>query len=149
MTNFKLHTKLAEDCFQLGNFQLSQLLMMNDSQYPWFILVPRRVDITEIHQLNREEQIQLLEESSYFSSIIQNIFDAKKMNIAALGNMVPQLHLHIIARFERDTAWPNPVWGHQKALPFNKIQLLERIDILHKTLDQQSFCTFHWDEQWT
>lgn len=146
---FELHPKLAEDCFVLGNFELSTLLMMNDYHFPWFILVPQRTNIKEIHQLSESEQIQLTKESTYLSAVIQTQFKAHKMNIAALGNMVPQLHLHIIARFDFDTCWPHPVWGRAQHLIFEKPQLLERIDQIKQALSKNPKQTFVWDEQWT
>jgi len=84
---------------------------MKDSNYPWFILVPDREDITEIHQLNKTDQQQLMSESSALSRIIDKQFNADKINIAALGNLVPQLHIHHIVRYKTDAAWPAPVWG--------------------------------------
>lgn len=91
---------------------------MNDSTYPWFILVPRREGIREIHELSEEDQRQLIREISSFSSFIQESFGAEKMNVAALGNMVPQLHIHVIARYASDPAWPGPVWGKVPARPY-------------------------------
>ena len=84
---------------------------MKDSNYPWFILVPDREDITEIHQLSETDQQQLMSESSTLSRIIDKHFNADKINIAALGNLVPQLHIHHIVRYKTDAAWPAPVWG--------------------------------------
>lgn len=84
---------------------------MKDSNYPWFILVPDREDITEIHQLSKTDQQQLISESSTLSRIIDKQFNADKINIAALGNLVPQLHIHHIVRYKTDAAWPAPVWG--------------------------------------
>jgi diadenosine tetraphosphate (Ap4A) HIT family hydrolase len=146
---FELHPKLAEDCFRLGQFELSQLLMMNDYHYPWFILVPQQADIKEMYQLTTQDQIQLTKESSFLAEVVQQSFKATKMNIAALGNMVPQLHIHVIARFNFDTAWPHPVWGRAQALPFEKAQLLERINILQNTFKENDAHVFHWDQQWT
>jgi len=84
---------------------------MKDSNYPWFILVPDREHITEIHQLNETDQQQLISESSTLSRLIDQQFNADKINIAALGNLVPQLHIHHIVRYKTDAAWPAPVWG--------------------------------------
>jgi len=91
---------------------------MNDANYPWFILVPDRDDITEIHQLSAADQNQLIAESSRIASIIDRLFDADKINIAALGNSVPQLHIHHIVRYKTDAAWPVPVWGKLAAIPY-------------------------------
>ncbi|MDQ7059499.1 MAG: HIT domain-containing protein [Ghiorsea sp.] len=114
-----LHPKLAQDCFILGQFDLCLLLLINDSQYPWFILVPQRENISEIHHLPPHEQQQLMIESCLLATAIEQAFQADKMNIAALGNIVPQLHIHHIARYKSDIAWPNPVWGAHPAIAYH------------------------------
>lgn len=111
MAEFTLHPQLAQDSLPVLDLPLSRLIMMNDSAYPWFVLVPRRAEITEIFQLDWEDQVQLLNESSMVSELLMQVFQGDKMNVAALGNMVPQLHLHHIVRFKNDPAWPGPVWG--------------------------------------
>ena len=93
---------------------------MKDSNYPWFILVPDREEITEIHQLSETDQQQLISESSTLSRIIDKQFNADKINIAALGNLVPQLHIHHIVRFKTDAAWPAPVWGKVPAKAYTE-----------------------------
>lgn len=117
---FTLHSQLAADTFEIGNFPLSVLLLMNDANYPWFILVPRRADIREIYQLDGKDQQQLLWESSALAEGLSAQFQADKLNIAALGNMVPQLHLHHIVRYRTDPAWPAPVWGHRPARHYSR-----------------------------
>lgn len=111
MADFVLHDRLAADCIHVGDLPLCRLLMMNDRQYPWFILVPRVADIREAFQLSLEQQQQLSKESNALSEAMALAYHADKMNVAALGNMVPQLHVHHIARFAKDAAWPKPVWG--------------------------------------
>jgi diadenosine tetraphosphate (Ap4A) HIT family hydrolase len=106
-----LHPQLEQDCSVVGQFPLCVLLLLNDANYPWFILVPQREGITEIHQLSEEDQQQLMRESSMLAVCIEKEFKAEKINIAALGNMVPQLHIHHIVRYKSDLAWPAPVWG--------------------------------------
>lgn len=108
---FILHPELQKGCIELGDFKLCKVLLMNDSQFPWFILVPRKADIKEIFQLSHDDQNQLLKESSFFSEQIHKLFKADKLNVAALGNMVPQLHIHHIVRYKDDPAWPAPIWG--------------------------------------
>jgi len=108
---FTLHARLEADSTYIGELPLCVLMLINDMNYPWFVLVPKREDIREIHQLNSADRIQLLAESCALSEIMELVFQPIKMNVAALGNMVPQLHLHHIARFEQDVAWPHPVWG--------------------------------------
>lgn len=115
---FELHSQLAKDCYQLGSFPLCRLLLMNDSNYPWFILVPQRVNVREIYELSAADQQQLLRESSHLAQTLAEVFAADKMNVAALGNMVPQLHVHHIVRYQSDAAWPAPVWGKVAAQPY-------------------------------
>ncbi|PJA33790.1 MAG: diadenosine tetraphosphate hydrolase [Zetaproteobacteria bacterium CG_4_9_14_3_um_filter_53_7] len=128
-----LHPQLEKDCFVVGQLSLCTVLLMNDSSYPWFILVPQREGITEIHQLSEEDQQQLMRESSQLAAVIEKEFNADKINIAALGNMVPQLHIHHIVRYRTDPAWPAPVWGKfpNESYASGKAKLLcERMSIL-------------------
>lgn len=111
MADFVLHERLAADCIHVGDLPLCRLLLLNDRHYPWFILVPRVADIREAFQLSANQQLQLNNESNSLSEAMALAFRADKMNVAALGNMVPQLHVHHIARFTNDAAWPKPVWG--------------------------------------
>lgn len=112
----------------MGDFPLSRLLLLNDARYPWFVLVPRCPDITEIYQLNEANQQQLLRESSQLGRFLMGEFNGDKLNIGALGNLVPQLHIHHIVRYRSDEAWPGPVWGVGKAVPF----LDEEIEIVRE-----------------
>ena len=141
---FKLHPTLVKDCFQLGQFELCSMLMMNDSLYPWFILVPRRQELQELHQLSTTEQQTFMQESSALSLLLSSSFSADKINIAALGNVVPQLHIHHIARYHNDPAWPKPIWGVKTSVPLNTSELLIVIEKLKTNLPKN----FHWDEQW-
>ena len=129
-----LHPQLEKDCFFIGNFPLCMLLLMNDANYPWFILVPRRQGITEIHRLSEVDQQQLIRESSLLSACIEKQFSADKINIATLGNMVPQLHIHHIARYKSDPAWPAPVWGKVSSLPYDEERSSEIIHAIAKKL---------------
>lgn len=126
-TGFELHTRLAADCIRVGRLPLNLLLLMNDARYPWFILVPQRSGITEIFQLPESDQSQLWRESACLARNLMQSFHADKINIGALGNMVPQLHIHHIARFTSDPAWPGPVWGHSEPLPYEKHSISERV----------------------
>lgn len=119
---FALHPRLAADTFVLAQWPLCTLLLMNDAQYPWCILVPRRAGLREIHDLPEADQQQLLRESSVLGRALMQAFDGLKLNVAALGNLVPQLHVHHIVRFERDPAWPAPVWGKHPARPYDEAQ---------------------------
>jgi len=118
-----LHPQLAKDCLILGQFSLCTLLLMRDANYPWFILVPDREGITEIYQLNKADQQQLTRESSQLAAMMMQFFEGDKMNIGALGNVVPQLHIHHIVRYKTDPAWPAPVWGAVAAKPFSDDEL--------------------------
>jgi diadenosine tetraphosphate (Ap4A) HIT family hydrolase len=113
-----LHPRLAADCLRLGAFPLSELLLMNDARYPWSILVPRRHGIREIYELSEADQQQLLHESSTLSRAMAEALAPDKLNVAAIGNIVPQLHVHHVARFTTDAAWPAPVWGHGTPEPY-------------------------------
>ena len=130
---FELHPVLEKDTLELGHFALCRLLLMNDANYPWFILVPQRDDIGEIYQLDEQDQQRLLQESSLLAAALAQGFAADKLNIAALGNVVPQLHLHHIVRYRHDPAWPAPVWGKLPAMPYADDAVQDVVEIL-KTL---------------
>lgn len=118
--NFELHPQLAADTHPLAELSLSRLLLMNEARYPWCILVPRRPEIREIYQLSETDQQTLLAESVRLGRALMHAFGGHKLNVAALGNVVPQLHLHHIVRFESDAAWPAPVWGRHPPLAYAK-----------------------------
>lgn len=135
--SFELHPQLAADCVAIDDLPLCRLLLMDDANYPWCILVPRRAGTRELHELTQADQAMLLRETTLLSAVMQSLFAADKMNIAALGNVVPQLHVHVIARHTDDPAWPRPVWG---ALPRRRYLDAERaavIDRLRQSLAQQ------------
>lgn len=116
---FTLDPKLAADTATLGDLPLCRVLLMNDSHWPWLILVPRREDATEICNLEVVDQHRLIDESTQVSHVMQRLFEPDKLNVAALGNQVRQLHVHHIARYRHDPAWPAPVWGRLKAEPYS------------------------------
>lgn len=120
---FELHPQLAKDTAPIGRFELCQLLLMNDSQYPWFILVPERENTREIHQLADADRTQLWDESALLSRALTDCLKPHKLNIAALGNQVPQLHVHHIVRYTHDAAWPAPVWGKLPAKPYYSAEI--------------------------
>ena len=122
---FTLHPQLAKDCFELAEFPLCKLLLCNDSAYPWFILVPKVDDITDIYQLDWQQQQQLLNESSLLSELVMQVFIGDKMNVAALGNVVEQLHVHHVVLFKNDASWPKPIWGQQPLTPYTEVELDE------------------------
>jgi diadenosine tetraphosphate (Ap4A) HIT family hydrolase len=115
---FDLHPQLAQDTHYVTDLPLCRVLLMNEARYPWFILVPRRAGIREIHELPAADRQQLWAESNQISRALMALFQPDKLNLAALGNMVPQLHLHHIARFQSDAAWPAPVWGKFTPEPY-------------------------------
>jgi diadenosine tetraphosphate (Ap4A) HIT family hydrolase len=110
-STFSLHPQLAADTVPVGDLPLSRVLLANDASYPWLILVPRLPALTEIIDLEENAQIQLLNEIAAASNALKDLTACDKLNIAALGNMVAQLHVHVIARSRSDAAWPKPVWG--------------------------------------
>jgi diadenosine tetraphosphate (Ap4A) HIT family hydrolase len=118
----------------VGRFKLCCLLLMNDNHYPWFILVPEIPDIREIYQLNPAQQQQLMTESCYLAEQLVDLYQADKMNIAAIGNMVPQLHIHHIVRHQTDAAWPAPVWGMFAAVAYTEEEIAEQLGILRVRL---------------
>lgn len=124
---FELHAQLAKDCTVIGDLPLSKLLLMNDANYPWFVLVPMQPNKREWYELDAANQQQLLCETNALAKFLKEKTGARKMNIGALGNMVPQLHVHVIARFENDVAWPSPVWGKAPAKPYGEAPLAEAV----------------------
>ena len=144
-----LHPQLLEDCLVLASFPLCRLLLMKDANYPWFILVPDREDISEIHHLSDEDQLQLIRESAFLSEVIEDAFRADKINVAALGNMVPQLHLHHIVRYQDDVAWPSPIWGNKPAREYSD-ELLDTIanKLLAAITSESSKRYFEFKQLW-
>ena len=116
---FVMDTRLQEDTWLIGDFPLCRLLLSNDSNYPWFILVPRREGISELFQLNDHDQQLMWNETTALAQVLKEVFGADKMNVATLGNVVSQLHMHVIVRYQADVAWPGPVWGKHPAKPYS------------------------------
>ena len=110
-SGWSLHPQLERDTVGLGDLPLARVLVNNDSNYPWLILVPRRPDLVEVIDLDEAAQAQLMSEVTRVARALRDVTSCHKLNIAALGNMVPQLHVHVIARRSSDPAWPRPVWG--------------------------------------
>ncbi len=122
MAMFELHPKLAQDTFYIADLPLCRLLLMNDRRYPWLILVPRQASLTEVYQLDQVQQHQLWDESALVGKRLMQFTHADKLNIAALGNQVPQLHVHHVARFHNDSSWPAPIWGLGTPQPYQPEQ---------------------------
>ncbi|CAA0081385.1 Uncharacterised protein [BD1-7 clade bacterium] len=131
---FELDPQLQGDSVSLGKLALCEVLLAKDANYPWLILVPHRASITEIYQLPDEDQLQLSKEVSLVSRLMATHFLAHKMNVAALGNVVSQLHVHVIARFDYDPAWPAPIWGKAKATAYEAEELETTINSLRALL---------------
>lgn len=130
--SFELHPRLRQDTISLGQFELCRVLLMNESRYPWLILVPERAAVTEIFELSAEDQCRLIQESSLVAQHLRRVFNADKLNVAAIGNLVPQLHLHHVVRFRNDPAWPAPVWGRFEPDSYTTSSLsslLERLNL--------------------
>lgn len=134
METFNLHPRLASDCHLLGELALCRVLLLDDARYPWVVLVPRRSGIREIYELNSEDRDALLRESCLTGEFMMQAFAGEKLNIGALGNLVPQLHLHHVVRHAADLAWPGPVWGHSAAEPYARDLLAERVACLREGL---------------
>jgi diadenosine tetraphosphate (Ap4A) HIT family hydrolase len=132
--DFHLHARLAADTVLVADWPLCRVLLMNDASYPWLILVPRRAGLREIHEVVAGDLAQLTGEICKASRALQAGFEADKINVGALGNMVPQLHIHVIARYKTDPAWPGPVWGAKPAVPYAAEALQARLDGLQTAL---------------
>ena len=135
MSDFVLHPQLKADTHWVSDLELCQVLLMNDAQYPWLILVPRLPGIREIYELSHEQRQQLWSESDRVSAVLLACFQPDKLNIAALGNMVSQLHIHHIVRYSTDAAWPAPVWGKFPPIPYTSMRLAERLSSLCEKLN--------------
>lgn len=127
---FVIDSQLRKDTVLIGEFTLCSLLLMNDSQYPWFILVPRREDVSELFQLDLSDQQQLWKETTLLAEVLKDCFAADKMNVATLGNVVSQLHMHVIVRRKEDPVWPAPVWGKLPA----KVYSSEELQVIRQRL---------------
>lgn len=121
--DWTLHPQLQTDSIQVGDLPLSQVLIIKDSNYPWLLLVPRRTGVSDITDLNEVEQGQLMTEINRVSVAVKAITKPDKLNIAALGNMVPQLHIHVIGRRKTDAAWPRPVWGAVDPIGYDPVEM--------------------------
>jgi diadenosine tetraphosphate (Ap4A) HIT family hydrolase len=129
-----LHPQLDRDTASLGDLPLSRVLVINDANYPWLLLVPRRADIVEVIDLDEVEQAQLMTEVTRVARALRAVTECHKLNIAALGNAVPQLHVHIIARFRNDAAWPKPVWGAVPPRAYQREELNNFVQPLRKKI---------------
>jgi diadenosine tetraphosphate (Ap4A) HIT family hydrolase len=128
MTVFTLDERLAGDSVPVTDLPLSTVRLMNERSWPWLILVPRRVGLVEIIDFEAAERSRLMEEIARAAEALRRLYRPDKLNVAALGNLVPQLHVHVIARFRDDPAWPRPVWGVKPARePYAEPDLTEAV----------------------
>jgi len=132
--SWTLHPQLASDTVNLGDLPLCQVLVIQDANYPWLLLVPRRPDIVEVLDLDEVEQAQLMTETTRVARALREITKCDKLNIAALGNVVPQLHVHVIARRKTDAAWPRPVWGVVPPVDHDPEELKQFISAIRKKI---------------
>jgi len=131
---YELHPHLAAETHPLAALALCDLRLMDDANYPWLVLVPRVPVARELVDLDAAQRHLLTDEIDLAGHLLRDAFRPYKLNVAALGNLVPQLHVHVIARYEHDPAWPSPVWGRVAARPYTPELLVERIALLRETL---------------
>lgn len=132
--NFTLHPMLEKDTFPVTELPLCRVVLMNNALFPWLILIPKQNDLKEITDLSAPDRLKLMQEISDVSEAMQDMFDPDKLNVAALGNQCPQLHIHIIGRYKEDQAWPEPVWG-KGCVPYDdriKAMMMERLESVKK-----------------
>jgi diadenosine tetraphosphate (Ap4A) HIT family hydrolase len=118
MARFQLAVELFDDTIPLGRLSLCTVLLMDDARYPWLILVPERAEMNEIIDLEPVDRARLMDEIGFASEALRSVYAPDKLNVGALGNRVRQLHVHVMARFVSDEAWPGPVWGHGTPIPY-------------------------------
>lgn len=132
--DFELHPDLARDGVEVSRLRLSRLLLMNEARWPWLVLVPERPAMRDLHDLDSLEQYRLCDEITVCSNALQQLYKADKINVAALGNMTPQLHVHVIARFTDDPVWPKPIWGALPPAPYSEPALEARLHEVRQAL---------------
>ncbi|MEA2692768.1 MAG: hypothetical protein QOJ16_2155 [Acidobacteriota bacterium] len=122
---FTLHPRLAQDTVEVVRLSLCRVLVMKDRRFPWLVLVPERESVREIHELAPADRAALVEEIARAGEVLTLLFQTDKLNVGALGNLVPQLHVHVVARRATDPAWPGPVWGYGAPVPYEESELEE------------------------
>lgn len=126
MATFELDPRLAADTLPLADLPLCRALLMNDARYPWVVLVPRVASVSEVFELSQEDQTKLWQEATQLGAAMKEAFHGDKLNIATLGNVVSQLHIHLVVRYVDDASWPAPVWGNGTPTPYELAQQGER-----------------------
>ncbi|MFK5979618.1 MAG: HIT family protein [Rhizobiaceae bacterium] len=142
MSNFQLDSRLAADTFFIGSYELCEVRLMDDSRWPWLILVPKVADLAETHDASTNHQEKMALETALVAEVLKKHTNCEKINSAAIGNIVRQLHIHVIARNEGDTNWPGPVWGFGKRQPYDKNAKDELIIELQQALASSTNFTF-------
>jgi len=132
---FELNSQIEKDTFHVIDMDLCRVLLMNDKRFPWLMLVPMQPDLVEVFDLEEEDQVLMTLEVNYAAKVLADLSQAKKMNVGSLGNIVSQLHLHVVARNEGDAAWPGPVWGVGNAVPYDDGELKALLQDLRTALD--------------
>ncbi|MFT5924532.1 MAG: diadenosine tetraphosphate (Ap4A) HIT family hydrolase [Paraglaciecola sp.] len=130
MATFVLHPQLKKDSELVIELDLCSVRLINDAHYPWLILVPRVANVSDVIDLNNAKQQLLWQESALVSQVLKHLFTPDKLNIAALGNVVPQLHLHHIVRYQNDISWPKPIWGQVSFKKYSDEQLAKQIELI-------------------
>ena len=134
---FQIDERIQSTCFTLGDWPLSRVLLKNERVYPWLILVPRKDNIQELFQLKKEERYQLMEEINQLSDLMNDYFKPSKLNVGALGNVVSQLHVHVIARYQKDPLWPQGIWQSSMiASSYEEEELSTLLTILRERVEQ-------------
>jgi diadenosine tetraphosphate (Ap4A) HIT family hydrolase len=131
---FILDARLEADTRPVASLALCDVRLMNDARFPWLVLIPRHPGLVEINDLSADAQATLWQEVNRAAAALRAVAPCDKLNLGALGNIVRQLHVHVVARCEGDAAWPGPVWGHGRALPYAEASLTARMDALRKAL---------------
>lgn len=136
MSEFELDGRIARDSDLIATLDLCQLRIQNDSRWPWLVMVPQRADMTEIFELSEADQALLSAEVNHVAAALKAITGATKINVGALGNIVRQLHVHVIARFEGDANWPGPIWGYGSAEPYDSEKRQALVNTLMEKLSR-------------
>ena len=134
MSAWQLHPQLANDTVPVVELPLCEVRLMDDANHPWLVLVPRVAGMVEIIDLDPAQRTHLASDIDAASRALKALFKPDKLNVAALGNLVPQLHVHVIARYTDDIAWPRPVWGAANARPYAPEEMIERVQALQRAL---------------
>lgn len=134
MIRFDINPRLEGDSVYITDLELCAIRLMKDANYPWLLMVPRRSDLIEIIDLDQADRVLLMSEICAVSEALKTATDCEKLNVGALGNQVSQLHVHVIARFREDAAWPNPVWGAVAPTTYDSESLERRVSSLRDAL---------------